>query len=343
MTCHKCTNVPKYDYKNAQLYMTTEADHLHPKMIQVLKMLKYDFSQSGDHLVASIPNFELFLDELWEGSFFNKLEAHELKLLPLESHEVLNFDLFTRTKSLYYWLELSRQKEFLNVLRDNKIKTLFQPIIRVSNLEVFGHEALSRGLRSNGTLMSAKDLFEGAKSLDLLFNLDRQCREASVYAAAKRDVQGHLFMNFIPTAIYDPKECLKTTVEAVKASNLRASKIVFEVVESEQVESHSHLRKILDYYRGQGYKTALDDVGTGFSNIEAYHALDTNFIKIAMEIIRNIDQDPIHQAYLDKILSLKYNNGVAVIAEGVEREGELNYLKSKGVDFVQGYYFGKPE
>lgn len=343
MTCHKCTNVPKYDYKDTQLYMIAEADHLQPKMVQVLKMLKYEHHFKNHYLIAKIPNFELFLDELWEGAFFNKLEAHELMLLPLEPHETLDFDLFTRTKSLFYWLELSRHKEFLEILKEKKIKTLFQPIIRVSNLEVFGYEALSRGIRSNGGLMSAKTLFESAKSLNLLFNLDRQCREASVYAAAQRDVQEHLFMNFIPTAIYDPKECLKTTVEAVKASNLKAAKIVFEVVESEQVESHSHLRKILNYYREQGYKTALDDVGTGFSTIEAYHALDTNYIKIAMDIVRNIDQDTTHQAYLDKILNLKYNNGVAVIAEGVEREGEFNYLKSKGVDFVQGYYFGKPE
>lgn len=343
MTCNKCTKVPKFDYKDAHIYMTSEATHLQPKMIQVLKMLKYDFNLNGEHLIAKVPNYELFLDELWEGSFFNKLETQELMLLPLEPHENMNFDLFTRTKSLFYWLELSRQKEFLEILREKKIKTLFQPIIRVSNLEVFGHEALSRGVRSNGALMSANNLFDSAKSLNLLFNLDRQCREASVYAAAERELQGHLFLNFVPTAIYDPKECLKTTVDAVNASNLKATKIVFEVVESEQVESHSHLRKILNYYREQGYKTALDDVGTGFSNIEAYHALDTNFIKIAMDVVRNIDHDTTNQAYLDKILNLKYNNGVAVIAEGVEREGEFNYLKSKGVDFVQGYYFGKPE
>ncbi len=343
MTCHKCTNVPKYDYKDVRVYMTTEVDHLQPKMIKVLKMLKYEYSTSGEHLIAMIPSFELFLDELWEGSFFNSLETRELMLLPLETHENMSFDLFNRTRNLYYWLELSRQKEFLEVLRTQKIKTLFQPIVRVSNLEVFGHEALSRGIRQDGRLMSATTLFESAKSLNLLFNLDRQCREASVYAAAAKDLQGHLFMNFIPTAIYDPKECLKTTDEAIKASHLKVNKVVFEVVESEKVESHSHLRKILNYYKEQGYKTALDDVGTGFSTIEAYHALDTNFIKIAMDIVRNIDHDPANQAYLDKILHLKYNNGVAVIAEGVEREEELNYLKSKGVDFVQGYYFGKPE
>lgn len=343
MTCHKCTNVPRYDYKDSQVYMTTEADHLQPKMIKVLNMLKYEYKTSGDHLIAIIPNFELFLDELFEGSFFNGLEVKELMLLPLEGHEILSFDLFNRTRSLSYWLELSRQKEFLQVIRTKQIKTLFQPIVRVSNMEVFGYEALSRGIRPDGRLMSAKTLFDSAKSLDLLFNLDRQCREASVYAAAAKGIECHLFMNFIPTAIYDPSECLKTTVEAIQTSQLKASKIVFEVVESENIESHSHLRKILSYYKEQGYKTALDDVGTGFSTIEAYHALDTNFIKIAMDIVRNIDHDPIHQAYLDKILHLKYNNGVAVIAEGVEREEEFNYLKTKGVDFVQGYYFGKPE
>ncbi len=343
MACKKCSNVPKFDYCQSNVYMTSSTDHLLPKMVKVLKMLKYSYTLSENHMVISVPSYELFLEELLKGDFFNALENREIKLLPLEGTESLSFDHFGRTQTLEEWLTIITLRDYIQLIDQKRIKTLFQPIIRTSNLECFGHEALSRGLLPDGRLMSAKTLFKNAKTLDLLFNLDRQCRETAVHTAAQKGLTGHLFINFIPTAIFDPKECLQSTVEAIKSSQLKASQIVFEVVESEQVESHSHLRNILNYYREQGFKTALDDVGTGFSTIEAYHALDTNFIKISIEIIRNIDHDLEKQACLDQIMHLKYNNGVAVIAEGVEKVEEFNYLKSKGVDFVQGYYFGKPE
>lgn len=343
MSCTKCKTIPQYDFFNVKAYISITADHLVYRLEKMLDSLKYPYSNQGQFHIAEIPNFELWLYEMWEGEFFDPLEAKEIYILPMSGIEPVSFGHFSLTKPLSFWTSLIQNKDLLFVLEEHSLKTVFQPIVRASDFSLFGYEGLTRGINPDGLLLSPTKLFSGAKTLDLLFNLDRQCRESVIARAAERQLEGKLFLNFVPTAIYDPDECLKSTAEAVTASGLNPENIVFEVVESERVEDYSHLKKILRYYKEQGYQTALDDVGSGFSTIEAYHALGTEYVKIDMNIIRNIHHNSGNQAFLDRIMQLKHRYGVKILAEGVEYEPECQYLVANGVDYLQGYYFGKPE
>lgn len=343
MSCTKCKTLPKYDYFNVKAYISVTADHLLTRLEKTLSLLKYPFVFQGQYHIVQIPNFELWLSELLEGEFFDPLETKEIYILPVENDLEVTFAQFQRTKPLNFWLSLIQSKDLLYILENQSLKTVFQPILRASDLSLYGQEGLSRGLMENGKILSPQKLFSGAKALDLLFNLDRQCRENVIGQAAKQNLEGKLFLNFVPTAIYDPEECLKSTAEAVNRAGIETSRIVFEVVETEKVEDYGHLKRILRYYKNQGYQTALDDVGSGFSTLEAYHALDTEYVKIDMSIVRNIHHSPANQSFFERIMQLKHHYGVKVLAEGIEYQEEYEYLKKHGVDLLQGYYFGKPE
>ncbi len=343
MTCRNCTAVPKSDYMNIIVYMSAPAEHLETKLKQALSALKYHYKDANSYIIVDTPNFELLVSELDEGEFFNELETAAIQLLPTDIGEFLDFALLTTTHPLSYWRALYDHKEMLDILRHQRLITLFQPIVKANTLERYGYEALSRGMRIDGRYLSAFDLFEGAEALQLTANLDRQCRESAIRHAAKQQIHNHLFINFIPNAIYDPETCLQTTVEAIQTYELEASNIVFEVVKTEQSADQSHLKSILNFYKNQGYQTALDDVGRSYATFETYHALDPNYIKVDMSIVRNIHHNPEHQAFLEKLLPLKQQYGTLLIAEGVEREEEYTYLKNNGIDLMQGYYFGKPE
>lgn len=343
MSCTKCKSVPKYDYFNVKVYISITADHLSIRLEQMLCALKYSYVNQGQFHIAEIPNFELWLYEIWEGEFFDLLEAKEIYILPMEEHVLLGFEHFSKTKPLSYWTALIQNKDLLYILEHQSLKTVFQPIVNASDFSLYGYEGLTRGVKSDGQILSPSKLFSGAKSLDLLFNFDRQCRETAIANAAGKNLSGKLFINFIPTAIYDPDECLKTTAEAVKFYGLDPSKIVFEVVETEQVDDYGHLRKILRYYKEKGYQTALDDVGSGFSTLETYQSLGTDYIKIDMNIVRNIHHNANNQAFFERIMQLKHRYGVKILAEGVEYETESQYLVAHGVDLLQGYFYGRPE
>lgn len=343
MTCSKCKSTPSMDYYDVDVYISTQTEPIELTLIKVLKSIKYDFQTVENYLIVYTPNFELFISELSEGEFFESIELSDIQVLPVARGVQPGFSQYQNTHSLYYWISLMQEKEVVQILKSQSLKTVFQPIFHAGDLSLYGHEGLTRGIREDGRLMSPSELFAGAKKLDLLFNLDRQCREATINHASGEILNHKLFINFIPTAIYDPNECLSSTVAAVAQRGIQPENIVFEVVETERVEDYSHLKKILRYYKNQGFKTALDDVGSGFSTLEAYHALDTDFIKLDISLIQNIHKTPIHQTLLERLMPLKEQYGVKLLAEGVENEQEYAYLKTIGIDYVQGYYFGRPK
>lgn len=342
MTCKKCSTIPKLDYQNVQVYASLGADHLYSALKLSLQVLKYHFVEADDYLVITVPNFELLISELETGEFFGPLELNEVLLLPVTPGQVMTFNLFKQTKTLAYWIQLLHAQSLISVLEESRIKTLFQPIIRASDLSIYGYEALSRGLHDDGRLIPPMSMFKQAKALDLLFNLDRQCREKAIESAALRKIEEKLFINFVPTAIYNPDECLKSTAEAVSKFGMNQNKIVFEVVETEKVDDYDHLKRILNHYKNKGFQTALDDVGSGFSTLEVYNLLNTDFIKIDKSITRHIHDSENNQNFFHKLMTLKSQQGVTILAEGVETKEEADFLTHNGIDLMQGYYFGKP-
>jgi EAL domain-containing protein (putative c-di-GMP-specific phosphodiesterase class I) len=162
-------------------------------------------------------------------------------------------------------------------------------------------------------------------------------------AAARQGITRKVFINFVPTAIYEPTLCLQTTARVLAQEGLDAAQVVFEVVESEKVEDFGHLNEILNYYRTQGYSTALDDIGAGYSDVASLLRLRPDYMKVDMAVIRGIDQDPAKQELLDVFIESGKRIGLSILAEGIETPAEYRYLRSREVDLMQGYLFGKPE
>jgi EAL domain-containing protein (putative c-di-GMP-specific phosphodiesterase class I) len=127
-----------------------------------------------------------------------------------------------------------------------------------------------------------------------------------------------------------------------KKLNLNFSNIIFEVIETELVKDQKHLQKILNFYKKQGFKIALDDVGEGYSNLNLLIDMKPDIIKIDRNIISEIDKSPMKKSVYKALYDIANSNGIKVLAEGIERIEEFKTLKSIGVDFVQGFYFGKP-
>ena len=162
--------------------------------------------------------------------------------------------------------------------------------------------------------------------MDLLFFLDRLCRETVIKNAAKQNISKKVFINFIPTSIYDPQKCLKSTDEALTKYKLDPKNIVFEVVETDYIEDYPHLNNILSYYKGKGYSTALDDIGSGYSDINALLALNPKYMKIDMNLIKNIDTKPKKQEKVVNYIKVAKENNIIALAEGIERKEEADVL-----------------
>lgn len=341
MLCKRCETLPIIENNHQDYYISLPTDHHAEGFEKVLLNKGVCFKIIEDfYLLEKQKNGEII--SFLASSVFNSVEKKDVKILKIPHGKTLSFCDLKNYRSLEEWESIEDNEEVLSIIREKKIKTLFQPIMDLRTGDVYGYEALSRGMLKDGTLMNPGKLFSCAKKMDLLFNLDKLCREASIRAAAKLHLKEKLFINFIPTAIYEPSLCLRSTAKTLSDVQLSPNQVVFEVVETERVEDFGHLNIILDYYREKGYSTALDDVGSGYSNIETLLRLKPDYMKIDMGIVRNIHLDQKKQNVLLEFIVHARNINAQILAEGIESKEEFLYLKKMGVDLCQGYYFGKP-
>jgi EAL domain-containing protein (putative c-di-GMP-specific phosphodiesterase class I) len=230
------------------------------------------------------------------------------------------------------------------LLREGRIETWYQPIFWSGTLELWGYECLMRGVAPDGARVSPATLLEWARQEQLTFMLDRHVRELHLRNAGAAGLVPpiHLLVNFLPTAVYRPEFCLRTTVRAAAESGLEPDHVIFEVVESEQTASRDHLRNLLAYYRATGFKVALDDVGSGYSGLALLADLNPDLIKIDRELVSRAPESPFHRDVCASLARLGQGNGQLVLAEGVERVEEWEVMTELGVNLLQGYLFGRP-
>lgn len=330
MNCKRCHELPETEYKNVMVYLSVPTLHQIEAIETVLNAGKLNYQREKEAFFIHVEELETFLTSLHKIGF-HQLEKDGIRLFPVFPKESEAVAALKRMKSLSDWEAFYRCLDLIDILEARRLKVMFQPVIDLKNDTVFGYEALIRGLDASGNLVHPITLFEQAKQTDLLFYLDRLCRETIIEIADKKGIQEKLFINFIPTSIYDPEKCLKTTDAAIAKSNLSPEQVVFEVVESEYVHDYEHLSSILNYYRGKGYSTAVDDLGAGYADASSLLALRPVYAKIDRSIIHNIHRNPVNQIRLQEYLKLADTYGIIPLAEGVESLEELQYIKEAGI------------
>ena len=229
----------------------------------------------------------------------------------------------------------------LELLRADQVVSAFQPIVGCAAPGVHGYECLMRGVRG-GTTFAPGPMIDAARKSELLFQLDMAGRRAAVLGACRFKIAGKVFINFTPNAIYDPTHCLHSTVRMIDEGGLRRDQVVFEVTESEKLPDMDHLAKIVDYYRNQGFAVALDDVGAGYASLNVLLGLKPDYVKLDMNLIRNVHIDAAKALVARKLLEVAAELGLKTVAEGVETQDEWDWVRGHGADFAQGYYFAKP-
>jgi len=344
MSCQKCTEKFVLENKPSAIYFITEFDELESKLRKILRELQCTIQETNGLICIQTKNTENFFIEYIEtfNVRFNELERNDIKIFIEDEQNPFTYRSILLAKPMQRFMNLIEDRVFFDIINNESLTSHFQPIVDMKDNTIYGYETLARGVREDGTLVYPNELFHKSQRNDLNFKLDRLCRESSLKTAATKKVHQKVFINFIPTSIYDPEFCLNSTVKWANQLEFDPSQIVFEVVETEFVKDQKHLKKILEYYRSKGFQIALDDVGEGYSSLNMLIELKPDIIKIDRNIIDGIDKNELKQSVYRALFNLAKEHDITVLAEGVETKGELQTINSIGVDLVQGYYFAKP-
>jgi len=236
-------------------------------------------------------------------------------------------------------LTVERDDDLEQVLNENRIRSVFQPIINLADGTVFGYEALSRG--PIGTrLESADALFNAAQAVGATQRLERVCRFRSIAAAAGIPSGCFLFLNLSPRVLEEQNAGLSR--EVIEQSHLAQERIVLEITEKQAIADFDLLKRTLLYYYRQGFKVAIDDAGAGHNSLRAVTEVRPHFIKLDMALVRDIDRDRAKNALVSAIIIFAKRIDAKVLAEGIETVDELATLIEIGVDLGQGFLLGRP-
>jgi EAL domain-containing protein (putative c-di-GMP-specific phosphodiesterase class I) len=208
---------------------------------------------------------------------------------------------------------------------------VLQPIVDLASGARVGAEALSRFPAEWG--MAPDVCFAEAHSVGLgrvleLLALERAAEHLTA-------VDGYIAMNVSPATLLTP-EC------GGLLGRLPLDRVLLELSEHDQVEDYATLNAALAPFRANGLRLAIDDVGAGFSSLRHIVVTAPDVIKIDRSIVAGLDTDPVLETLIRSLVEFGHGCGVRVVAEGVETADEAAVLRSLGVDYGQGWHYGRP-
>ena len=240
-------------------------------------------------------------------------------------------------------LKAELETEIRAAVQDGQIVPYFQPVVRLTNGELIGHEVLARWSHSvRGDIPPSQfiPIAEEAGAIDAIFW--RLLREACGRHLKKR-CKTILSVNLSPAQVRDPL-LAQRILQALTEIGYPPSLLEIEITESTMLGDIDRVAPLFLSLKNQGVKLALDDFGTGYSSLLLLRDLPIDKLKIDKSFVSDMNvNDPASTVIVDSILNMAKPMGLVVTAEGIERADTALYLRRVGCDFGQGYLFGPPQ
>jgi EAL domain-containing protein (putative c-di-GMP-specific phosphodiesterase class I) len=240
------------------------------------------------------------------------------------------------------WLEL--EGRLRRAVQQDRLQLQFQPKFRLSDNGLAGVEALLRWCDEEYGEISPTRFIEIAEDSGLIIDMGSWVVRAACRHLRLWKDRGLM----VPVAInVSAKELLygdpaKVVEAEAAAAGIPASLIEIEITESLLVKDSATVRSALERLRQIGCKIALDDFGTGYSSLAYITRFPPDRIKIDKAFVNEVDRSASDAAVASAILSLGKSLNLVVTAEGIERSGQLEWLRARGCDEVQGFLLSRP-
>ncbi len=221
---------------------------------------------------------------------------------------------------------------------------MFQPQVALHTFEVTGLEALLRWRKADGRIATATEFIHIAEKTGLIHELtDWVLRSATSTAAAWRAQGWHracVAINVSPPQFFD-SDFVEHISKALEVTGLPASALELELTET-VFQTGTNTIESLRRLRDMGVAIALDDFGIGYSSLTSLEQLPITRVKLDRLLVAGVDSNPRSAAIVRSIIALCHGLGLQVVAEGVERPAQLDFLSRCGPVGVQGYLLGYP-
>jgi len=235
---------------------------------------------------------------------------------------------------------LDVMKMVKKALDDYKILSYFQPIVNNKTQQVEKYESLVRLIDEDGSVVSPYEFLGVSKRGSYYNKITTRVLENSFEILKTIRTELSINLSTLDIEKNDTRELIYSLLETNKKD---CNRLVFELLEDERVKDFATIKTFIQKVKSMGVSIAIDDFGAGYSNFERLLEFEPDLLKIDGSLIKNIITDKYSQNIVETIVAFAKRQNIKTIAEYVENQDIFDYLNNLGVDYSQGYYFGKPD
>ncbi|MDI1291173.1 MAG: EAL domain-containing protein [Methylobacter sp.] len=238
-----------------------------------------------------------------------------------------------------YWVPIIRE-----ALISKRFFLAFQPVVKLINGEVSHYEVLIRLRREDGVIIGPGEFILAAERMGLIHGIDLWVVESAIdYLATLPAEQSHISLAInLSSVAFQDLSLLPMIKQKLEMTGVRAERLIFEITETAAVENYKQTRSMINHMRALGCHFALDDFGAGFCSFNYLKTFPVDYVKIDGQFIKNLLNNETDQMLVQSMHEIAKKMGKKTIAEFVECPKTIHFLREIGIDYGQGYIFGKP-
>ncbi|MEO7936358.1 MAG: bifunctional diguanylate cyclase/phosphodiesterase, partial [Dokdonella sp.] len=256
-----------------------------------------------------------------------------------------NFQAYVAVPEESHQQRLALEAKLRQAERNGELRVFYQPQVDTATEDIVGMEALIRWEHPELGMISPGFFIPLAEETGLIIPIGEWVLRAACADARRWQLRFSLplriSVNLSPLQLRQPN-LVALVAEVLEETGVPANLLDLEVTESISVKSIPNLLETLQALRDLGCQISIDDFGTGQSSLDYIKRFPADRIKIDQSFVRNIGLDPDDEAIVEATISMAHNLNRGVVAEGVEIEAHLDFLRRHGCEVLQGYLFCRP-
>jgi diguanylate cyclase (GGDEF)-like protein len=290
---------------------------------------------------AVILEIDLFNLDPEEALWIAERALFELKNVSKEGMQIISQEWVKKLKKRRESL-----KYFIQAVKEDRVTFAMQKIIDLNTGKIFAQEILARIKMEDGKIVPAGIFIEDLSHFGLEMELDEAVIDKALYYKRARNIKECFSLN-VSNKFFDQR--LNHLVDLVKHYQIDPQEIIIELTEREDFIRISSLDEKFKMLKDAGFSIFLDDFGMGYANFHLVEKYPFDGIKIDGQFIKNMMDNPLDKKFVQFILELGAELGIKMVAEYVESENVINFLKGlcqqdNSICILgQGYAFGRPE
>lgn len=313
--------------------VTAFAERLHALIVEPIDTATVSLSVGAAIGIATSIEEGRDLDSL--------LHKSDLAMYRAKSEPECHICLFTAEIDQQSHDRLVLINDLRSALENNQFELVYQLQNNLNSLEPTGFEVLLRWNHPTRGRIPPSDFIPIAEETGLIRDIGLWVLRTACQEAADWDEPYGVAVNVAPQQLVQPS-FVEHVADILMESRLPAERLELEITEASIIDDQVHTLKVMHRLKDMGIRIAMDDFGTGYSSLATLQAFPFDKIKIDRSFVRDVHEDDQRAAIVRSTLLLGAALEIPVLAEGVELEDELAFLKSENCNAVQGFYFGQP-